>query len=271
MKRSRKVILLTGAAGSIGRAIAERFARDGFALALVDIDAHGLSTTASIIRPFTDACLLFAGDLQEPAFLETIVESTLAQWGRIDVLVNNAAWRSLETLATLSLEDWEKTIRINLTAPAFLSRIAAGRLIARQQSCVIINVSSIMADLAGGYAPAYTVCKGALESLTYELAVLYGPKGFRSVAIRPGNVHTAFNEDYNNSDRQNVSTALISDVEQRTPLQRSAQAEEIANAVCWLASEEASFITGTVLTIDGGLSKNFNAYSLKQRLKPNEF
>lgn len=271
MKSSRKVILLTGAAGGIGRAIAARFAREGFALSLVDIDAGGLNVTASVIKPFTDACLLFAGDLQEPAFLETVVNDTLEQWGRIDALVNNAAWRSLETLATLSLEDWEKTIRINLTAPAFLSRITAGRLIALHQSCVIINVSSIMAELAGGYAPAYTVCKGALESLTYELAVLYGPKGFRSVAIRPGNVHTALNEDYNKDTQQNLSAALVNDVEQRTPLQRSAAADEIANAVCWLASGEASFITGTVLTIDGGLSKNFNAYPLKQQLKPNEF
>ncbi|MCD2422546.1 SDR family oxidoreductase [Niabella pedocola] len=271
MKSDRKVLLLTGAAGGIGRATAERFARDGFALALVDIDAEGLNVTASVIKQFTDACLLFPGDLQEPAFLETIVDNTLAQWGRIDVLVNNAAWRSLETLATLSLEHWEKTIRINLTAPAFLSRITAGRLIALHQSCVIINISSIMAELAGGYAPAYTVCKGAIESLTYELSVLYGPKGFRSVAIRPGNVHTPLNDDYNTETEQHAGTALISDVEQRTPLQRSATAHEMANAVCWLASEEASFITGTVLTIDGGLSKNFNAYSLKQQLKPNEF
>ncbi|MBO9592672.1 MAG: SDR family oxidoreductase [Niabella sp.] len=271
MKGNRKVLLLTGAAGGIGRALAERFARDGFALALVDIDAGGLSAVVSVIKPLTNDYLCFHGDLQEPAFLETIVESTLAEWGRIDVLVNNAAWRSLETLATVSLEDWEKTIRINLTAPAFLSRITAGRLIALNQSCVFINISSIMADLAGGYAPAYTVCKGALESLTYELAVLYGPKGFRSVAIRPGNVHTPLNDDYNTEMEPDAGTALVSDVEQRTPLQRSAQAGEIANAVCWLASEEASFITGTVVTIDGGLSKNFNTYSLKQRLKPNEF
>jgi len=271
MNNMTKVLLLTGAAGGIGRATAERFARAGVALALVDIDAEGLQGTAQRVSAYTADYIILPGDLQDMQFLEAVVAACISRWGRIDVLVNNAAWRSVETLNTISLENWEKTLRVNITAPAFLAKITAGMLIDRGLSCVIINISSVMSELAGGYAPAYTVCKGALESLTYELAVLYGPRGFRAVAVRPGNVATSLSDDYISSEQQNISNEIVAEINDRTPLNRTAAPEEIANAVFWLSSPEASFITGTTITVDGGLSRNFNPYMIKKRLKTGGF
>lgn len=271
MEDKAGVVLITGAAGGIGRAIAKTFAGKGFAVAITDADAAGLQETAMLVGTLTKEYMSLTGDLQQIGFLEQLVDTCLTRWNRIDVLVNNAVWRSLETLTTISIEDWEKTMRINLTAPAFLSRITAGRLIERHSACVIINISSIMAELAGGYAPAYTVCKGAIESLTYELAVLYGPKGFRAVAVKPGNVSTLLSNDYKNDAQQNISEEMVAEIDRRTPLNRAADPAEIAAAVFWLSSAEASFITGTCITVDGGLSHNFNSYSIKKQLKPKEF
>ncbi|MCF3107699.1 SDR family oxidoreductase [Niabella sp. CC-SYL272] len=271
MEEKKDVVLITGAAGGIGRAVAKVFAGKGFAVAMTDVDASGLRETEMQVASLTKEYMSLAGDLQQIEFLEQLVDACLARWSRMDVLVNNAVWRSVETLTTISVEDWEKTLRINLTAPAFLSRIAASRLIERNLTCVIVNISSIMSALAGGYAPAYTVCKGAIESLTYELAVLYGPKGFRAVAVRPGNVATVLSNGYENEAQQNISAQMISEINGRTPLNRAADPEEIAAAVFWVSSSEAAFVTGTCITVDGGLSHNFNAYFIKQQLKAKEF
>ncbi|MBO9618320.1 MAG: SDR family oxidoreductase [Niabella sp.] len=265
------VFLLTGAAGGIGRAMAIKFAREGFALALVDLDGDGLQETAALIRSYDCEFLLLQGDLQDMEFIREIADRCMLQWGRIDVLVNNAVWRSIETMDTISLENWEKTIRINLTAPAFLSRTVANAIISSGKTGTIINVSSIMADFVGGYAPAYTVCKGALESLTYELAVLYGPKGIRVVAVRPGNVNTSLSNDYTTEEGQNISDAIEKEIKDRTPLGRAATPEEIADFIFLVSSPAASYLTGTTITVDGGLSRNFNAYAIKKHLKPDAF
>ncbi|MBZ4191394.1 SDR family NAD(P)-dependent oxidoreductase [Niabella beijingensis] len=265
------VVLLTGAAGGIGRAAAIKFAREGFALALVDWDGDGLQETAACIRVYGRELVLFSGDLQDMGFIQEVVTTCMLKWGQIDVLVNNAAWRSIETLNTITLENWEKTIRINLTAPAFLSRTVVNALIPSGKSCVIINVSSIMAGQAGGYAPAYTVCKGALESLTYELAVLYGSRGIRVVAVRPGNVNTSLSNDYTDEQEQNISAEIGREINDRTPLGRPAAPGEIADLIFLISTPAASYLTGTTVTVDGGLSRNFSSYAVKKRLKPDEF
>lgn len=265
------VVLVTGAAGGIGRAAAIRFARGGFVLALVDWDGDGLEETAACVRAYKCEVVLFPGDLQDMGFIKEVVTACMLKWGQIDVLVNNAAWRSVETLNTITLENWEKTIRINLTAPAFLSRTVVNAILPSGKTCTIINVSSIMAGMAGGYAPAYTVCKGALESLTYELAVLYGPKGIRVVAIRPGHVNTLLSNDYTNEQEQNISAEIGREINDRTPLGRPAAAEEIADLIFWVCSPAASYLTGTTITVDGGLSRNFSSYAVKKQLKPDEF
>ena len=136
---------------------------------------------------------------------------------------------------------------------------------------VIINLSSIMAERAGGTSPAYVASKGALLSLTYEMAALYGPSRIRVLAVCPGNVVTQMSQDYTDDRGENISQRLKEEMEGMTPLRRSAAPQEVADAVYWLSSEEAAFMTGTSLVIDGGFSHNFNSYKAKKLQFPGAF
>ncbi|NHE59862.1 SDR family NAD(P)-dependent oxidoreductase [Cyclobacterium plantarum] len=267
---SPRVIIITGASRGIGKAMAEKYAGNGDFVALVADQKEELEETAVLLKE-GENCLVLHGDLADGDFLKQVVENTLAKWGRIDVLVNNAAWRTLETLRTISLENWEKTLKICLTAPVFLSKLVAANMEKNGIKGVIIHVSSIMADRAGGTSPAYVASKGALLSITYEMAALYGPSGIRVTAICPGNVHTTMSQDFTDSKGENISSDLVRDMENLTPLQRSATPEEIANGVFWLSSEEAAFVTGTSLVIDGGFTHNFSSYKNKHSQFPKEF
>ncbi|WP_218145570.1 SDR family NAD(P)-dependent oxidoreductase [Cyclobacterium xiamenense] len=113
--------------------------------------------------------------------------------------------------------------------------------------------------------------KGALLSMTYEMAALYGPSGIRVVAVCPGNVHAAMSTDFMDRAGNNISQRLVQDMENQTPLKRSATPQEIANGVFWLCSSEASFVTGTSIQMDGGFSHNFSSYTNKKSQFPNEF
>jgi NAD(P)-dependent dehydrogenase (short-subunit alcohol dehydrogenase family) len=149
--------------------------------------------------------------------------------------------------------------------------MAAEKMEKNQKGGVIINLSSIMADRAGGNSPAYVASKGALLSLTYEMAALYGPSHIRVLSICPGNVSTQMSQDFTDERGENFSQILKQEMEGMTPLQRSAGPQEIANAVYWLGTEEAAFVTGTSLVIDGGFSHNFNSYTSKKLQFPKSF
>ena len=267
---SKPVIIITGAAGSIGSAIAKKFAINGFAIVITDNDNEKLNRLKKEIDTYCPDVLSFTGDIQDITFIEGIINAVNKQWGKIDVLINNAAWRTRETLRTISPENWEKTIRVCLTAPAFFTRYAAA-VMEKNNKGIIINISSIQSSLAGGGSPAYTACKGALESLTYESAVLYGPQGIRVVAVNPGYIITDLSADLENESGDNVSELFNADMMVNTPLKRGGNASEVAAVIYWLSSDEASFITGTSITVDGGFTHNFNSYSLKKIQFPKEF
>ena len=269
--REQPVVIITGAANGIGKATAIKFATKGYALALVDIDSKGLDNLKKKHEIAVCDHVCIQGDLQDPDFSRKIVESTVNKWKRIDVLINNAAWRTVETMRSISLETWEKTLKINLTSPAFLAKYTAAVMEEKNIAGVIINISSVMSHRAGGNSPAYIVCKAALEGLTYELAVLYGPKGIRVIAINPGNIETSLSSDYKDGKGNNISEKLVNYVNDSTPLKRSGNVEEIANVSYWLSTKEASFITGTSILVDGGFFHNFNGYQMKKLQFPKEF
>ena len=269
--KDKRVVIITGAANGIGKATALKFAAARYAVALVDIDGRGLKQLTPALDCIGADHLFIEGDLQDSDFLRRIVDTTADKWGRIDALINNAAWRTLETMRSISIENWEKTIKINLTAPAFLARHVAAVMEKRHTPGVIINVSSVMSQRAGGTSPAYVTCKGAIDSLTYELATLYGPGGIRVIAINPGNVDTNLSNDFTDEKGNNISRQLVDQMNNSTPLQRSASADEIAKVALWLCSADASFVTGTSILVDGGFFHNFNSYPMKKLQFPNEF
>jgi NAD(P)-dependent dehydrogenase (short-subunit alcohol dehydrogenase family) len=162
-------------------------------------------------------------------------------------------------------------LRTSLTAAIFLTKYVAAVMEKRRGGGVIVNMSSVLAGRPGGISPAYNICKGGIETLTYESAVLYGPAGIRVVAISPGNVHTKLSGDYKDAGANDISGMLRRDMDDHTPLGRSGEPDEIARVVCWLASEEASFITGVCIPVDGGFLHNFNSYRMKKKQFHAEF
>lgn len=267
-----KVAIISGTSRGIGYETAVKFAEQGYRLAIMAREEHDLLKVQDNIEGrFGTQVLVLAGDLAEPSYWNAVVEATVARWGRIDVLVNNAAWRTIDTLKTIPLDDWERTVRICLTAPAFLAKYVAAVMERQQEAGVIINISSVMAQRAGGYSPAYIACKGGMESLTYEMATCYGRDGIRVVGVSPGNVQTAMSGDYQDVKGNNISKQLEAEMNEMTPLGRAATPGEIADLIAWLASDQASFITGTTILADGGFSHNFNSYASKKLQFPKAF
>jgi NAD(P)-dependent dehydrogenase (short-subunit alcohol dehydrogenase family) len=271
---ARPVALVTGASRGIGAATAREFARRGYDVTISARGEDGLGETAAAVEAAGGNGLALAGDLAEPGDLEfarSLVDRTVERFGRIDVVVNNAAWREMATLRTIGLDSWERTIRIGLTVPAFLSRWAAEHMERAGRGGVIVNVSSIQSKRAAGFAPAYVAAKGGLDALTGDLAALYGPSGIRAVAINPGPIDTEMNADYFDPSGDSLKAQTNALVEDMVPLRRSGRPEEIARAIAWLASDEASYLTGTTVVVDGGWSTQHSPYSLKRLMFPGEF
>jgi 3-oxoacyl-[acyl-carrier protein] reductase len=264
------VALLTGAAGGIGQATALELARRGYALALVDCNATGLAALAALLPSTGPGPLILAGDLSDMAFAESSVRETIRRFGRLDLLVNNAAWRELFSMRRISLESWERTLRVCLTVPAFLARWAA-EVMERQRRGTIINISSIRAFQPDGIAAAYVAAKGGLDALTYDLASLYGPAGIRVLAISPGAIDTELSRDYIDDSGQSLTTELRRSSEDMIPLGRWGRPEEIARMIALLAGDDASYLTGTTIVVDGGWTRNGTPRSLKQQMSPDDF
>lgn len=242
--------IVTGAAGGIGRAIAVEFARRGVAVAAIDRDSARLDACRQNVEAAGGRCLPIVCDLADLAAAEQAVRQAARSLGRIGTLVNNAAVRTLVSMRSVTPAAWDAALRLNLTAPAFLARWAAEEMLTTGGG-VIVNVGSMMARQSDGLSPAYVCCKAALEALTTELAVLYGRDGIRAVTIAPGAVDTQI-VDFG-SDAVAAETRRFT--EQMTMLGRWARPDEVAKAVVWVASPEASYLTGATLVLDGGWSR----------------
>jgi NAD(P)-dependent dehydrogenase (short-subunit alcohol dehydrogenase family) len=251
-----RVALVTGASAGIGVAVAEEFAALGHAVGIVGRDAGRLDEVRRRLESAGGRVLALPGDLADLAFAESAVRRVAAEFGRLDVLVNNAAARELVTMREIEPEQWERTIRVCLTAPAFLARWAAEEM-ERHGGGVIVNVGSIMARQAHGVSPAYVSCKGAMESLTYDLAALYGAAGIRVVTVAPGAIDTAMSTSLGGDEAAagGSEDPIREFSESMAMLGRWGRPEEVAKAVAWVASDEASYLTGTTLVLDGGWSR----------------
>ena len=264
-----RVGLVTGASRGIGEAIAVRLAQDGYDLTLVARDAPALDAVAQRCQANGVSVQVLAADLAEPDVGERLVAQTLARWGRLDALVNDAAWRELVTMRHIEPASWERTLRVCLTTPAFLARAAAEAMLAGGGG-VIVNITSVQSTLVTGIAPAYVAAKAGLDALTADLASLYGRAGVRVVSVRPGATDTAMGTDYREPDGTDVTAELRRFTEDMIPLGRWARPEEIAEVVAWLVSDAASYVTGTAITVDGGWSPQLWPRSLRDRVAPDQ-
>ncbi|AMW83640.1 MULTISPECIES: SDR family oxidoreductase [Pseudomonas] len=241
---ANKIALITGADSGIGRAVAIAFAREGADVAIAYLDEHeDAKETARWVEEAGRQCLLLPGDLAQKANCQAIVDQTVEQFGRIDVLVNNAAFQMThETLEEIPDEEWVKTFDINITA---MFRICKAALPHMKAGGSIINTSSVNSDMPKPTLLAYAATKGAIANFTGGLAQLLGSKGIRVNSVAPGPIWTPLI----------VSTMPDEDVNSfgsETPLGRPGQPVEVAPIYVLLASDEASYISGSRYAVTGG-------------------
>ena len=241
-----KVVLITGSAQGIGRAIALRFAKAGAKIALNDIEAQkeNLEKVKKEIEELGSEAKYYFADVSKYEEVERMVKEIEKDFGKLDVLVNNAGIIKDRTLAKMTFDEWKAVIDVNLTG-TFNCTKAALPLIVANQGC-IINISSIVGERGNFGQTNYAASKGGIIGFTKSLSKELGRFGVRVNAVSPGFIETKMAETV----PENIKLA----VKQLTALGRFGKPEEVANVVFFLATEEASFISGEIIHVDGGLA-----------------
>jgi NAD(P)-dependent dehydrogenase (short-subunit alcohol dehydrogenase family) len=239
----KKVALVTGAARGIGLAAATRFLDDGWHVAMLDILGDTLRTAVKALDR-ADATLALEADVSDPAVVEATVRQAQRRFGRIDALVNNAGIAVFKPMLDVTLEEWQRVLAVNLTGP-FLTTQAVAPIMRDQGGGSIVNITSISGLRASTLRVAYGTSKAGLAHLTKQQAAELAQYGIRVNAVAPGPVDTAMAKAVHTPE-------IRADYHDHIPLNRYGLESELANAICFLCSDQASYITGQVLAVDGG-------------------
>jgi NAD(P)-dependent dehydrogenase (short-subunit alcohol dehydrogenase family) len=253
---SGRVAIVTGGARGIGRATVHALAADGMTVVAMDRDAANGAQMAREEGGHADVTTaggrvaFLVGDVSDEAAVSSVVATALADHGTIDVLVNNAAIQVEKVLLDQTVDDFNAVVSTNLLGTFLCSKAVLPSMIAAGRG-VIVNVSSVLGLVGDPVLPVYCATKAGILGLTRATALAYATQGIRCVAVCPGDVDTELNQKYFAS--QPDPAAFRAQVEGEYPVKRIASTDEIARAIRFLASDDASFITGTHILVDGGI------------------
>jgi NAD(P)-dependent dehydrogenase (short-subunit alcohol dehydrogenase family) len=240
MRLKDRTAIITGGARGIGRAIAERFLAEGAKVMLGDVDAVTLSQTAAEL-----GCAACLTDVAKQADIDRLVATALDAFGEIDILVNNAGITHAAEFLDLTIEDFDRVIAVNLRSAFVASQAVARHMIPRGKGA-IVNMSSVNAVFAIPTQIPYAISKGGMNQLTKVSAMALAPHGIRVNAIGPGTILTDMGQAIMNNDEMKQR------VMSRTPLGRCGEPSEVASIAAFLASDDASYLTGQTIYPDGG-------------------
>ncbi|MGN6306697.1 MAG: SDR family NAD(P)-dependent oxidoreductase [Mesorhizobium sp.] len=245
MKLEGRIAVITGAAQGIGRACAERFLAEGAKVVIGDVNETRLLETAREIGP-SERVLAVVTDVGKKEQVDALVAKAVERFGRLDVMVNNAGICPIVPFLDVTEETYDKVLAVNLRGAFFGTQAAGRQMIAQGKGGVIINMSSINSGLANPNVAPYAISKGGMNQVTGTAAVAFAPHGIRVAGVGPGTIMSEMVAgDF-------VNSAGHQAIMMRTPMGRYGQPEEIAAVVAFLASDDASYITGETIYPDGG-------------------
>ena len=252
-KLDGKVAVVTGAGSGIGRAAAVRFAAEGAALAVADLNADAAKNTAAQISAAGGSALAVAADVADRAQVSGCFAQILTEYGRIDVLYNNAGVNSSGSVLDATEDDWDRSFAVNAKGTFLCAQAAAPAMVAAGGGS-IINQGSVAALVGIANFASYCAAKGAVVALTRSMSVDLAPRGVRVNVICPGTVYTPLMEPMLTARGGGDLAAGLALTVAKYPIGRLGTPEEIAAVALFLASDDSSFLTGSVLTADGGMT-----------------
>ncbi len=249
----KKIAFVTGAGSGIGESIARLFARQGAHVVLADIQEDAAQRVAREIQEAGGSTRIQLLDVADESQVKTAIEQVAAIEGRLDILVNNAGISHVGNILETSLEDWERVMRVNAGGVFLCAREGLRQMLAQSPvGGVIINMSSVAATIGIERRLPYSASKGTVLALTRSIAIDFATRGIRCNAICPGTVQTPFVERYLARNFAGYEDEVRQQLHARQPVGRMGLPDEIAYATLYLASDEAAFVTGSALVIDGG-------------------
>ena len=253
MNLAGKIAVVTGSSQGIGQSIAERLAKDG-ANVVIDYHSHaeGAERTCELVEAAGTKGRVVKADLSSVSGVELLVAEALKAFGKIDILVNNAGIEKHQDFWEVTEHDYDAVMNLNLKGAFFATRAVVRHLLETKRPGKIINISSVHEELPFPHFASYCMSKGGLKMMTRDLAIELAPFGITVNSVAPGAIETPINRALLDNP------AKLSQLLAKIPLNRLGQPRDVAEAVAFLASDKADYITGTTLFVDGGLLWNYH-------------